>query len=196
MFVSGGALQREGGSPDKRRITARYQSEIYDPLNNTWRLGATAKVARMYHSVALLLPDGRVVAASGNPDKGRQVAWEPPDPNEELRLEIYSPPYLFQTSRPVINTAPTEWKYGQTINIESPQAGSIRWVSLIKNGVTTHSFNTGQQLVDLNIVAQAEGKIQVTVTSNPNLAPPGWYMLFITDNNRIPSVATWIRLTK
>src|SRR5579883_1064438 len=196
VFVSGGALQREGGSPDKRRITARYQSEIYDPLNNTWRLGATAKVARMYHSVALLLPDGRVVAASGNPDKGRQVAWEPPDPNEELRLEIYSPPYLFQTSRPVINTAPTEWKYGQTINIESPQAGSIRWVSLIKNGVTTHSFNTGQQLVDLNIVAQAEGKIQVTVTSNPNLAPPGWYMLFITDNNRIPSVATWIRLTK
>ena len=54
----------------------------------------------MYHSVALLLPDARVITASGNPAQGHQVNWEPPDPNEELRMGIYSPPYLFRGPRP------------------------------------------------------------------------------------------------
>jgi hypothetical protein len=193
VFVSGGALQREGG--EAPRTTARLQSEIYDPLTNTWRLGATAQVGRMYHSVALLLPDGRVIAAGGNPEKGRQVAWEPADPNEELRLELYSPPYLFQGARPEIGAVATEWQYGQTVTIRSPQAGNIRWASLIKNCVTTHSFDSGQRLVDLEILAQGGGQLTVRVTPDRNIAPPGWYMLFLTDNARVPSVATWVHLT-
>jgi len=60
VFVSGGALQREGG--EAHRTTARLQSEIFDTITGEWQLGATAQIARMYHSVALLLPDGRVVA--------------------------------------------------------------------------------------------------------------------------------------
>lgn len=192
VFVCGGALQREGGTA--RKITARYQSEIYDPLDNTWRLAATAQVARMYHSVALLLPDGRVVAASGNPDKGHQVVWEPPDPNEELHIEVYSPPYV-QGPRPTIGTVPTEWRYGQTVIVPSPQAGNIRWVSLIMNGVTTHSFNTGQRLVDVEILSQGNGQLNVRMTADSNIAPPGWYMLFLTDNARVPSVAAAVHLT-
>ncbi|TMD60142.1 MAG: DUF1929 domain-containing protein [Chloroflexi bacterium] len=188
VFVSGGASRRE------QKVAAGLQSEIYDPTTNTWKLAATATVPRLYHSIALLLPDGRVVAAGGNPDRGKQVRWEPPDPNEELRLEVYSPPYLFNGPRPVIAAAPTEWKYGQTFAIQSQQAGNIRWASLIKNGVTTHSFNTGQRLVDLAIVSQAGGVIQAAVTNEPNIAPPGWYMLFITDTNGVPSVAKWVHL--
>ena len=194
LFVCGGALQREGGEAGERKITARFQSEIYDPQTNTWRLGATAKVERMYHSIALLLPDGKVVAASGNPDKGRVPNWQE-DPNEERSLEIYSPPYLFQGARPLIGIVKTEWKYGETIAIASPQAGSMLWGSLIRSGVVTHSFNTDQRLVDLPIISQVDGVVRVTVTNNPNLAPPGWYMLFLTDNNRIPSVSKWIHLT-
>jgi hypothetical protein len=194
IFVCGGALQREGGEAGARKITARFQSEIYDPQNNTWQLAATAQVERMYHSVALLLPDGKVVAASGNPDKGKVPDWSP-DENEELRLEIYSPPYIFQGTRPEIKTVKEEWKYGETISIGTPQAGSILWASLIRNGVVTHSFNTGQRLVDLPINSQVGGVIQVKITNNPNLAPPGWYMLFLNGNNRVPSVAKWIHLT-
>jgi hypothetical protein len=189
VFVSGGALQREG------KIAARLQAEIYDPATNRWRIVATASIPRMYHSIALLLPDGRVVAAGGNPDKGTQVNWEPPDPNEELKMEVYSPPYLFKGSRPVIGSTPSEWKYGQTLKINSPQAGNIRWASLIKNGVTTHSFNTGQRLVDLEIVSRDSSSIQVKVTQKKNIAPAGWYMLFLTDKSGVPSVAKWIHLT-
>ena len=59
VFVSGGALARED------REVARLKSEIYDPATDSWRIGAAAHVVRLYHSVALLLPEGRVVAAAG-----------------------------------------------------------------------------------------------------------------------------------
>jgi hypothetical protein len=149
----------------------------------------------MYHSVALLLPDGRVVAAGGNPEKGRQPSWLPPDPNEELHLELYSPPYLFRGPRPVIALAPGNFAYGSIVVIQSPAAGDIRWASLIKGGATTHSFNTSQRLVDLPIQARAAGKLTVQVTGDRNIAPPGWYMLFLTDNDRVPSVASWVNLS-
>ncbi|WP_411725389.1 galactose oxidase-like domain-containing protein [Methyloglobulus sp.] len=188
VFVSGGSLKQENAP------LARLQAELYDPTTDTWRLLATATVPRLYHSVALLLPDGRVVAAGSNPNGGQSVAWEPADPEEELRLEVFSPPYLFKGQRPSIGAVTTEWGYGQTITISSPQTGAIRWVSLIRNGITTHSFDCGQRLVDLDIVSQTSGKIKVQVTNEPGIAPPGWYMLFLTDTNGIPSVAKWIHL--
>lgn len=194
IFVCGGALQREGGAAGERKITARFQSEIYDPQTDTWQLAAIAQVERMYHSVALLLPDGKVLTASGNPDKGGKPDWSP-DPNEELRLEIYSPPYLFQGTRPTIGIVQEKWTYGETLDIPFTAPNQIQWASLIRNGVVTHSFNTGQRLVDLTIDSQSLTSLKVTVTSNSNLAPPGWYMLFLTDIHRIPTAARWIHLT-
>jgi hypothetical protein len=143
----------------------------------------------------VLLPDGRVVAAGGNPEGGSQVAWEPPDEEEELRLEVFSPPYLFKGPRPEITGAPQAAAHGETITVDTPQAGGIRWASLVRNGVTTHSFDSEQRLVDLEIAGRAAGSLQVTVPANPNLAPPGWYMLFLVDQAGIPSVASWVRLT-
>ena len=190
VFVSGGSLKQED------EPLSRLQAELYDPATDTWKLMATATVPRLYHSTALLLPDGRVVAAGGNPEGGKSVTWEPPDPEEELRLEVFSPPYLFKGARPVINAVPEQWTYGQAIAIQTPQAGNIRWVSLVSNGVTTHSFDCGQRLVDLDITTQGNGTIQAKLTDNPNLAPPGWYMLFIIDNSGVPSIAAWIQLKK
>lgn len=189
VFVSGGSLQRES------EIRARLQAEIYDPASGEWRIAATATVSRKYHSVALLLPDGRVVAAGGNPQGGHQVAWEPPDPNEELRLEIYSPPYLFRGARPVIGNIPQNWAYGSDPEIPFDRPGDLKWASLISPGVTTHSFNNTQRLVDLPILSRTGNAIRVDVTGNANLAPPGWYMLFVTDTAGVPSVAHWVRLS-
>ena len=169
--------------------------DIYDPATNTWTLGASSRVPRLYHSVALLLPDGRVVVAGGNPAEGTHVEWNKDPHNEEMRLDVYSPPYLFKGPRPSITAAPEEWHYGQAVDISSPQAGRIRWASLIRNGVTTHSFNTGQRLVELPIAAQGGGTVRVTLTGEPNIAPPGWYMLFLTDNDGIPSVSHRVHVT-
>lgn len=188
VFVGGGSLKQE------EQPLARLEAEIYDPATDTWHLMAAATVPRLYHSTALLLPDGRVVAAGGNPEGGTSVAWEPPDEQEEMRVEVFTPPYLFRGPRPVIGTVPPEWSYGQTLTIESPQAGAIKWASLIKNGVTTHSFDSSQRLVDVEIVSRTTTSLQVKVTNDRNIAPPGWYMLFIVTTEGIPSVASWVDL--
>lgn len=189
VFVSGGSLQQED------EPLARLQSELFDPATNTWRLMATATVPRLYHSTAVLLPDGRVIAAAGNPEGGKSVPFLPPDPDEEMRLEVFSPPYLFRGARPIIGNVAIEWSYGQTVVINSPQAGTIRWASIISPGVATHSFNSTQRLVDLDVISQTAGAVRATVTNEPNLAPPGWYMLFLVNTDGVPSVAKWIHLT-
>ncbi len=188
VYAGGGSLKQE------EQPLARLEPEIYDPATDTWTVLAASSVARLYHSTALLLPDGRVVAAGGNPEGGHSVTWEPPDPEEEMQLEIFSPPYLFKGPRPQISTAPGSAGHGDVITVGTPQASTIRWVSLIKNGVTTHSFDSGQRLVDLPITARGTGSLELSIPANPNVAPPGWYMLFLVDTDGIPSVATWIRL--
>ncbi|MBN3907209.1 MAG: DUF1929 domain-containing protein [Nostoc sp. NMS1] len=159
-------------------------AEIYNPATNTWTVVAKQTVPRVYHSVALLLPDGRVVAAGGNPQ--RTV--------NELRLEIYSPAYMSR-SRPIIQSAPQTLSYGLQFTIQTPQAGNIKWVSLIRPMATTHSCDTEQRIVDVPINSRNSTSLNVTVTNNRNIAPPGWYMLFISDNNGTPSVATWTRIS-
>lgn len=195
VFVCNGSAEDENGS------LATLAAEIYDPLNNTWTVAATASVIRLYHSVALLLPDGTVVAAGGNPARanesdgnGNVPGSDPPIPCEEKRLEIYSPPYISQP-RPVIDSAPITAGYGGTITIQTPEAASIQWVSLIKPMATTHGLDTEQRLVDLPITSRDGTSLTVSITDNPNLAPTGWYMLFISNTSQVPSVARWIRLS-
>ncbi len=173
-----------GSQANEDTTQGNLPAEIYNPATNTWTVAATPNVTdRVYHSVALLLPDGRVIAGGGNPQ--RTV--------DELRLEIYSPAYMTQT-RPVIQQAPQATTYGQTFTIQTPQAGNIKWVHLIKPMATTHTYDTEQRLVDLPIASSTSNSLTVTVPNNNNLAPVGWYMLFITDNSGVPSVATWIQI--
>jgi hypothetical protein len=188
VFVTGGSLKQED------QPLARLQPEIYDPATDTWTtMAAASTVPRLYHSTALLLPDATVLTAGGNPEGGKHVQWDE-DPDEEMRLEIYKPPYLFRGPRPVIGKAPGKATWGQDLEITSPQAAKIKWASLLRPGVTTHSFDTNQRLVDLEIAVRAGGKLTVRIPLNRNVAPPGWYMLFLVDNGGVPSTASWILL--
>ena len=202
VLATGGGGTREAsmiaGQIDPQPVHERLIAEIFNPDTEAWRSVAAATVARLYHSVALLLPDGRVVAGGGNPDKGSQVNWLPPDPLEEMRLELYSPPYLFRGARPVITDAPQEIAYGQQILIKTTQASNLKWVNLLRPGLTTHSFNCEQRLIDVPFVLPAApNQLSATIPSGAdrNVATPGWYMLFLTDNNNVPSVARWVHLS-
>lgn len=179
-----------GSQMSENTSTSMLPAEIYNPATNTWTVVEKQSVPRVYHSVALLLPDGSVATAGGNPQ--RTV--------NELRLEIYSPSYMAQP-RPVIGSLPASVTYGQSITIQTSQAPHIRWVSLIRPSANTHSCDTEQRLIDLPITARTSTALTVTVTGNRNLAPPGYYMVFISDNNvqpgvpnGVPSQARWMHL--
>jgi hypothetical protein len=138
----------------------------------------------VYHSSALLLPDGRVATFGGNPDDGY-----------ETRIEIFTPPYLQQgTARPTIDAAPTEMTYGGTYSLRTTQAAALRSAVLVRPMAVTHSNDPAQRLVDLPFTTTANGA-SVTVTNSRNIAPPGWYMVFVVDGNGVPSVAKWIHLS-
>jgi hypothetical protein len=166
-------------TPSKSMLPA----EIYNPASNSWTVAEAPTVPRVYHSNAVLLPDGRVATMGGNPTPG----------TNELRLEIYSPSYMSR-KRPVIDSAPTNITYGSSFNITTKS--NIKWVSLIRPSAATHTMDTDQRLVDLPITSKRNAAaLTVSVPGNRNLAPPGWYMLFLTDTSGAPSTAAWILLS-
>jgi plastocyanin len=180
VLVSGGGYRGE------TRADAVHEAELYDPATNTFHPAGTQLVSRLYHSIALLLSDGRVITAGSNPDRG----------DDELRLELYHPPYLFRGPRPFIQATPHEWIYGSEIDIHTPQAAEIKWAHLIRPMAVTHSDDTSQRLIDLPIHQRDVCHLRVGVTDNPNVAPPGWYLLFLCDQSGSPSVAEWIHLDR
>ncbi len=112
----------------------------------------------------------------------------------EMRIEIYSPDYLTKGTRPQITSVPTEMTYGGSYAMTTTQAAPITSVSLVRPMAVTHSSDGNQRLVDVPFVANPDGSLQLSVTSNPNIAPPGWYMLFAVDATGVPSVASWVHV--
>jgi len=139
-------------------------------------------VDRLYHASALLLPDGRVMTAGSNPD--RRI--------NELRIELFRPPYLFMGERPKISRYPTRITYGQQYEIETPNADNITDIVLLRTTVTTHCVNTEQRYVGLEFVQKNHNMLLATVPSNRNIIPPGYYMLFIIKEGDIPSIARFV----
>jgi hypothetical protein len=166
-----------------------FPAEMWDPATGAWTTLAAMSVRRMYHSTAVLLPDGRVLTAGGG--GGLTGSGD----TDHYDAEYYSPPYLFRGARPTIGSAPASAGYGATIAVGTPNAAAIAKVSLVAPSSTTHEFNQHQRYVPLAFSRTADGTgLSVTVPSNPNLAPPGYYMLFILNGAGVPSVAKMIRV--
>jgi Domain of unknown function (DUF1929) len=168
-----------------------YESEIWNPATGTWQLGAKAQKPRNYHAVSLLLPDGRVWTAGGGGCGSCSV--------NQQSAEIYSPPYLFKkdgsgllAERPLVTDAPSNLTYAQTYTLTSPTASTIQKVALVGIGSVTHAFNMNQRYVPLeivsqNIVSQEDSSLTFNAPANANLAPPGYYLLFVIDSEGVPS---------
>ena len=143
------------------------------------------KHRRGYHSSMILLRDGSVLA-------GGDPAREPDGtPTEHERYY----PWYHDLARPTIDNAPAQAGYGESFTIDTPDGSDIGEVVLMRPGAVTHGFNMTQRAVELEITANAPTSVQATSPPNPNLAPPGWHLLFILTGSRIPSEGRWIRLT-
>ncbi len=157
-------------------------AEMYDPATETWTELPAQVHGRMYHSTAVLLPDGRVISAGQDAGDSAYAG------------EIYEPPYLFRGPRPAIDQAPADLPYGAVFRIVTPQAASIASVVLIAPTTATHSVNTGQRYVELPFSVVGPGELEATAPAGGGAAPPGYYMLFIVDGDGVPSVASWLRV--
>jgi hypothetical protein len=188
MLPDGSVLATGGGETTDPfgQTQAVFAAELWSPSTETWTSMASMTVPRLYHSTALLLPDGRVLSAGGGRFGGGPV-------DDKLNAEIYSPPYLFKGSRPVITAAPAVISYNSSVSIATPDAAEIASVSLLQLGSVTHDFNTNQRYLSLSFVPAGNG-LDVQTPANANTAPPGFYMLFIVNMNGVPSVAAIMRL--
>ena len=182
VLATGGSRDISGEFPEYGVLPA----ELWSPTTQTWTTMASMAVPRMYHSTALLLPDGRILSAGGG-RTGDSVSYD------FLNAEYYSPAYLFKGARPTITAAPDTVQYNSSFFVQTPDAASIASVSLIRNGSVTHAVNMDQRYVPLSFT-QTAGGLNVQAPANANLAPPGTYMLFIVNSNGVPSIAPFVRL--
>jgi len=170
-----------------------YAAELWNPATGQWRTLAAMQVTRQYHSSALLLPDGRVLSSGGGIcGTCDQVGYL------AKNAEVFSPPYLFQADgtlapRPSIDAAPTQTSYGAPMVITTGDPASISKAAFVRLGAVTHSNNMEQRYVPLSFTA-GPTTITATAPANANVAPPGFYMLFIIDANGVPSVASMVNL--
>jgi hypothetical protein len=184
VLITGGT--RGGGFVDINEADAVKTAELWNPkIGSTgqWTTLAPNSIMRVYHSVSLLLPDGTVLhGASGDAMAG--LAEVPPERNHE----IFSPPYLFKGARPTISgVSPMTVGYGGTMSVTTPNAAQITEVRWIRLGSVTHAFDMGQRANILDFAATVTG-IDVIAPDDPNIAPPGYYQLFILNRNGVPSV--------
>jgi hypothetical protein len=180
VLVTGGGVTTEG----KDTSAAVYEAELWSPTSETWQTMAAMSVPRLYHGTALLLPDGRVVAAGSGDSYG--------GPNQTT-AQFYSPPYLFKGARPAITSAPSLIQYASSFIINLSGSGLISSVALMRPGAVTHQFDEDQRYLNLTF-QQSSNVLTVNAPANANLAPPGYYMLFVLNEAGVPSAASWVRL--
>jgi hypothetical protein len=180
VLVTGGTSAR--GFSD--RAGAVYSAEVWNPRTEEWTVLADNRVARVYHSTTLLLPDGRVLHAGSGDGPGLP---------RELNAELFSPPYLFRGTRPVIASSPAAVGYGARFFVATPEAGQVVRATFVRLSSVTHGFDQNQRFLELDLQKTAGG-VTVTSPASSTLAPPGDYMLFIVNGAGVPSIATTVRV--
>lgn len=178
-----------GGQTRMEEFTDAYAvlaPELFDPSTNTFTVMPSMSVARNYHSIAMLLPDGRVLAGGGGLCA---CAGDHPD------VQVLSPPYLFNADgstapRPVITAAPATLGYGTTASITTNAA--VTSFSLVRLNATTHGVNNDQRRVSLAFSATDATHYQVSIPTNPGILLPGKWMLFAMNAYGTPSMAAMV----
>lgn len=152
-------------------------AETFDPQGRQWLSAGQTSYGHGYHSTALLLPDGSVLAAG-----------------PARTLERYFPWYFFARNRPAIEFSPGQASFGERFTVRTAAAGEIARVVGIRVSSTTHSLNTDQRYLELEFRRVGTGTLSVQAPPSPAVAPPGYYLLFVRTDQNVPSEGRFLRI--
>ncbi|MFJ1708465.1 galactose oxidase-like domain-containing protein [Kitasatospora sp. NPDC088346] len=194
LTVNGSFDIRDYGNGDKNpNADLKYRQTETRDENGNWRLGPVQRLPRGYHSNAVVLPDGRVMVTG---DELQQLANDP-DITDDMNgsIEIYEPAYLQQGSRPNLGTVynPTVG-YNEKITVSSSTASDVTRAVLLAPTTATHSVNTSQRHLDLRIKSRSGNFLELQAPPSAAAAPPGYYMIFLLNEEGVPSTAGWVQL--
>jgi galactose oxidase len=180
VLVTGGT----SGTGFSDEALAVHAAELWDPNTGTWTTLASNAVDRVYHSTTLLLRDGRVLHTGSGDAAGNTNHFD---------AEIFSPPYLFNGSRPSTTKGPSTVNYGEVFFVGTLDPAAIARVTWVRLGSVTHAFDSNQRFNELSFTPTTGG-LNVTAPASPNLAPPGHYLLFVLNGKGVPSTGRIIRI--
>ncbi|KAK2592931.1 hypothetical protein QQS21_009376 [Conoideocrella luteorostrata] len=181
IFITGGQSYAVPFSDDNAQLTP----ELYDPSNDRFYQQQTNSIVRVYHSVSLLLPDGRVFNAGGGLCGNCTT--------NHFDGQIFTPQYLLdKNGRPVARPAIRSLKQSG-FKIMLSTDGAVSSASLIRYGTSTHTVNTDQRRVPLTLNKTGHNQYSTDVPSNPGIVLPGYYMLFVMDSDGVPSVSKTVK---
>ncbi|KAF2761337.1 WSC-domain-containing protein [Pseudovirgaria hyperparasitica] len=185
-----------------------FNALLYDPrkpVNQRISVMANTTIPRLYHSEALLLPDGRVLVSGSNPDDGPDAVS-----TNEYRVEVFLPPYLLSglprptftlpsslspsSSTAAVNTTAIPYASTFTLTLTSALSSplsSLR-ISLLGTTSNTHGNTFGQRTFFPEFSCRGN-TCTVTAPPDAHVCPPGWFMVFVLDG-QVPSVGQFVRI--
>jgi len=169
--------------------TSVYAAELWNPATGKFTTMASASVPRNYHSVALLMPDGRVFTGGGG------LCGAGCDTNH-FDGQTFTPPYLLNANgsaatRPVITSAPSTALNGAKITVKTNS--TVTKFAIVRMGTATHSVDTDQRRLSLASTT-VTGGYRLTIPADAGIALPGYWMLFALNAKGVPSVAKVIKI--
>ena len=191
VVLPDGQVMAIGGQGNTAIFTdqlSRLTPELWNPSTGLWTNMADMTVPRNYHSIAVLLLDGRVLVAGGGLCNSCST--------NHADAQIFSPPYLFNNNgglrvRPIITSAPTETDWNTNVVVNSNMA--ITEFVLVRQTSVTHSTSNGQRRIPVTSSSIGTNQYSIAIPDR-NILPPGNYMLFAFRSNGTPSVAKVINI--
>lgn len=178
------------------------QAELFNPKTKSWKVLAAEAVPRNYHSVSILLPDGRVFSGGGGLCYVAKTGGTSVNCNklvDHADGQIFSPPYLFNANgaaatRPVISAlSASTVKVGGQLTMTTSTANPS--FVLVRIGSVTHSVNSDQRRIPLTTYTRKGTKHTVTLPNDSGILIPGHYYLFALNAAGVPSIAQTVKVT-
>ncbi|CAJ0552342.1 Ff.00g063210.m01.CDS01 [Fusarium sp. VM40] len=188
VFITGG---QQHGVPFAD-TTPQLTPELYVPDADTFYKQQPNSIVRVYHSISLLLPDGRVFNGGGGLCGDCTT--------NHFDAQIFTPNYLYNkdgtlATRPKITKVSTKSvKVGGKVTISTN--GTVKQASLVRYSTATHTVNTDQRRVPLSLTNTGGNNYSFQLPNDSGIVLPGYWMLFVMDSAGVPSVASTLFVTQ